>query len=201
MKSKRKTVKIIVIVIVIIGVVWIFSNHTTNVFEEMYYSVFPTVKSGKTYTDLENVEGMERTPQSDIFLLNPDEWLYTLNYKYWEDITINIYKKECIQFHSWINYKEYSLDFLYRYWLDEKKLYAEVYLVTTETGEMVEDEKLRELLPEILKENGMEVVSKEELREQILEELVGKWLDGNRWSKFSRDDWGDVEIVYGFRNE
>ena len=59
MKSKRKTVKIIVIVIVIIGVVWIFSNHTSNVFEEMYYSVFPTVKSGKTYTDLENVEGME----------------------------------------------------------------------------------------------------------------------------------------------
>ena len=69
MKSKRKIIKKLVIVIVIIGVVWIFSNHTTNVFEEMYYSVFPTVKSGKTYTDLENVEGMKVTPNHDIFLL------------------------------------------------------------------------------------------------------------------------------------
>ena len=200
MKSKRKIIKKLVIVIVIIGVVWIFSNHTTNVFEEMYYSVFPTVKSGKTYTDLENVEGMEFY-ERDYLLENPGKRIYFLEYKDWEEVRVDILKKEFIQFCASIDYKEYSLVFLYRYWPDEKKLYAEVYLVTTETGEMVEDEKLRELLPEILKENGMEVVSKEELREQILEELVGKWLDGNRWSKFSRDDWGDVEIVCGFRNE
>ena len=201
MKSKRKTAKIIVIVIVIIGVVWLFSNHTTNVFEEMYYSAFPTVKSGKTYTDLENVEGMMVIPNHDIFLLFPDEKLYVLKHQDWTEVLVEINKNEFIQFCAWIEYKEYCLHFLYRYWPDEKKLYAEVYLVTTETGEMVEDEKLRELLPEILKENGMLVVSKEELREQVLEELVGKWLDGNRWSKFSKDDWGDVEIVYGFRNE
>ena len=65
MKNK-KTVKVAIFsIILLVSIIWLFSNRTDNVFEEIYYSECPSVfREGLTNTSLSHIKGCYRADKA-----------------------------------------------------------------------------------------------------------------------------------------
>lgn len=199
MKDKKKTIKKAVKILLLIIIVWFISNRTDNVFEEMYYSGYCSFKKGVSYTLYENVEGMEYYGECNAEDIGPIHRSYTLQLKELEDMWIDLYKDEAIEFYDYLKDGTYTLRFRYHYDLESKTLYSAVYMTKDDPHELIklEEDEFQKFLPKFLEEQGMPVMSAEELRDSVLEEIIYKWTEGNWFSKYSKDDWGEYEIVYG----
>ena len=189
----NKRVKCIIIVFCIIGTIWLLSNRTNNVFEEMYYSECPSViKGGITNTSLLSIRECyrgNRTLEKDL-----GQIIYKMELFNNIDATIYIEKTQQIMLQTYIENLYWYLIASFDYDLRERILYINISLKEQDTYEIVQNSE--EVLPQFLAEQGIDATTLEEVSDIMLEEFLRQWFEGNSMSKFSMEDLGDFEIVY-----
>ena len=189
----NKRVKCIIIVFCIVGTIWLLSNRTNNVFEEMYYSECPSViKGGITNTSLLSIRECyrgNRTLEKDL-----GQIIYKMELFNNIDATIYIEKTQQIMLQTYIENLYWYLIASFDYDLRERILYINISLKEQDTYEIVQNSE--EVLPQFLAEQGIDATTLEEVSDIMLEEFLRQWFEGNSMSKFSMEDLGDFEIVY-----
>lgn len=194
-KRFRKVVIGIAAGIIMTGSVWLLHNRTDNLFEEIYFSEYPSiVRSGVVNESLKNIKGWSGVEKSLEKDLGGNLKIYGFPIKVTEKVWVEIEKEGRVLFGSTIEENQNALCFFYEYKLEEKTLYVKAYFYQKDAEELRSG--MTEELEEFLAGQGMDAVTIEELRDNILKEIVEKWLEGNKRSKFSMEDWGELEIVY-----
>ena len=194
MKKINKIKSIVVIIILVFALIYLLSNRTKNVFEEIYYSECPSIfKGGITNSSLADVKGFyraDRDMEKDlggliIYIMKENEAISR-----WVDIE----KDNQMMVKSWIKDSDYIITLHYKYELETNKLYVKCYLENIQSEKEVQNSE--EVLPQFLAEQGIDATTLEEVSDIMLEEFLRQWFEGNSMSKFSMDDLGDFEIVY-----
>ena len=193
MKKINKIKSIVVIIILVFALIYLLSNRTKNVFEEMYYSECPSViKGGITNTSLLSIRECyrgNRTLEKDL-----GQTIYKMELFNNIDATIYIEKTQQIMLQTYIENLYWYLIASFDYDLRERILYINISLKEQDTYEIVQNSE--EVLPQFLAEQGIDATTLEEVSDIMLEEFLRQWFEGNSMSKFSMDDLGDFEIVY-----
>lgn len=189
----NKRVKCIIIVFCIVGTIWLLSNRTNNVFEEMYYSECPSViKGGITNTSLLSIRECyrgNRTLEKDL-----GQTIYKMELFNNIDATVYIKEKQQIRLKVFFDNNDYYMRVSCKYNLQKRTLYLSTILEDTITEKSVSN--VEEVLPQFLAEQGIDATTLEEVSDIMLEEFLRQWFEGNSMSKFSMEDLGDFEIVY-----
>ena len=189
----NKRVKCIIIIFCIIGTIWLLSNRTNNVFEEMYYSECPSViKGGITNTSLLSIRECyrgNRTLEKDL-----GQTIYKMELFNNIDATVYIKEKQQIRLKVFFDNNDYYMRVSCKYNLQKRTLYLSTILEDTITEKSVSN--VEEVLPQFLAEQGIEATTLEEVSDIMLEDFLRQWFEGNSMSKFSMEDLGDFEIVY-----
>lgn len=199
MKDKKKlkysaAINSIAIILLVMVFIWLLSNRTDNVFEEIYYSEYPSMRVGITKTSMKNLHDLQLFPENFVKELEGKAVPYRLPLEMVEGVMIEIEKNEGILLGEVISGEEYMLVCKYKYILQDKILYSEVHFKVKDTEEIIDDEI--EIWQVFLEDQGMENISIEEFQNDVLEEIAKKWFEGNKGSKFNAEDWGKFEIVY-----
>lgn len=198
MKKISKVKSIIAILFLLLMLIYLFSNRTKNVFEEIYYSENPAIiKSGVTNTSLLSVRECYRGNSSleyelgmKIFDINLNENAgIEINIKKNQNLNINPYFKD-----EYLKNTKYYVSMYWLYDIREKILYVNTSLKEYSTHETVKN--IDEVLPQFLEEQGIEANSLKEVSDIILKDFLNQWFEGNSMSKFNMDNLGDFEIVY-----
>ena len=173
---------------------WLLMNRTNNVFEEMYYSEYPSFFAGITKTSMRNIDDLILYPEDFVKELDGKAVPYLIPLEVVDGVMIEVEKGKGLLFGKVISNDNYTLICKYKYVVEEKTLYFEVHFKEKDTEEIMDDET--EIWLAFLEDRGMENVSIEELREKVLNETVEKWLAGNKKSKFTMEDWGEFKVAY-----
>ena len=177
------------------AIIWLVHNRTDNVFEEIYYSEYPSViRNGMITASVKNIKGWNRSERSLEKDLGGNIKIYGFAIKTVEKVWGEIEKGERILFGSTIEENNSALCFFYEYRLKEKKLYVNCYFREDSAEEIKSGLPMN--LETFLKRQGMNTATIEELRDNVLKEIIEKWYEGNKGSKFNAEDWGKFEIVY-----
>ena len=192
----NKRVKCIIIVFCIIGTIWLLSNRTNNVFEEMYYSeCFSIIKGGVTKTSLASVKNCYRADRDEEEMMYGGTTIvYDVTILKDKSIRVEVEKNGQIVIKVGINSADNMMTIHYKYKLKEQKLYVKYFFEDSKTYEEIAN--LEEVLPQFLAEQGIEATTLEEVSDIMLEDFLRQWFEGNSMSKFSMEDLGDFEIVY-----
>ena len=198
MKKINKIKSIVVIIVLVFALIYLLSNRTKNVFEEMYYSECPSViKGGITNTSLLSIRECYRGNGSLEYELG--EKIYDMKLNENVGIEVSIKKNQKVNINPYFknSYFENSKYYVSMYWLysiEEKILYVSTTLKERATHEIAQN--MEEVLPQFLAEQGIDATTLEEVSDIMLEEFLRQWFEGNSMSKFSMEDLGDFEIVY-----
>lgn len=184
----------IVVILFVMALIWLLSDRTDNVFEEIYYSEYPSMRAGITKTSMKNLHDLQSFPENFVKELEGKAVPYRLPLEMVEGVMIEIEKNEGILLGEVISGEEYMLVCKYKYILQDKILYSEVHFKVKDTEEIIDDEI--EIWQVFLEDQGMENISIEEFQNGVLEEIAKKWFEGNKRSKFNMEDWGDFKVVY-----
>lgn len=193
MEKISKVKSIAVILVLLLALIYLLSNRTKNVFEEIYYSECPSIiKKGVTNTSLLGVRECyrgNRTLEQDF-----GQTIYKIELFNNMNATIYIEENNFLEFDTFLQNKDYYMCVFCKYNLQEKTLYLTTVLDDRITDKSVSN--VEEVLPQLLSEHGIEASTLNEVSDIILEEFLRQWFEGNSMSKFSMEDLGDFEIVY-----